>query len=160
MFNLKHDTKADALYLRLDDSRIIESEEVSPGVILDYNESNGIEMHHISKRSAKLDLSDVKIESVWHQTKDRRGRSVTCSPLSRSEGGEARGTGTERQRGMPAEAGSPEQPKPQHAKGMILEIGQAVSGGSMCHSQRKTLAVCRMCHLNAQDGSPNPRTQK
>ena len=62
---LKLDTKADALYLRLDDSRIIESEEVSPGVVLDFNESNdvvGIEMHRISKRSSKLDLSDIKIE--------------------------------------------------------------------------------------------------
>ena len=62
---LKLDTKADALYLRLDDSRIIESEEVSPGVVLDYNESNdvvGIEMRRISKRSSKLDLSDIKIE--------------------------------------------------------------------------------------------------
>ncbi len=64
---LNLDTQADALYLRLDESRIIESEEVSPGVILDYNESNevvGIEMHYISKRSSKLDLSDIKIESV------------------------------------------------------------------------------------------------
>ncbi|MCY4474723.1 MAG: DUF2283 domain-containing protein [Chloroflexi bacterium] len=67
VLNLKHDTNADVLYLRLDDSRIIESEEVSPGVILDYNESNevvGIEMHYISKRSSKLDLSDIEIESV------------------------------------------------------------------------------------------------
>jgi uncharacterized protein YuzE len=32
------DKAADALYLRLDDSKIIESEEVAPGVILDYNE--------------------------------------------------------------------------------------------------------------------------
>ena len=35
---LKVDHEADALYLRLDDSRIVESEEVSPGVVLDYNE--------------------------------------------------------------------------------------------------------------------------
>lgn len=32
------DKEADALYLRLDDSRIVESDEVAPGVILDYNE--------------------------------------------------------------------------------------------------------------------------
>lgn len=32
------DKEADALYLRLDDSKIIESDEVAPGVILDYNE--------------------------------------------------------------------------------------------------------------------------
>ncbi len=34
------DKNADALYLRLDDSVIVESAEVSPGVVLDYNESN------------------------------------------------------------------------------------------------------------------------
>ena len=41
------------LYLRLDDSKIIESEEVSPGVVLDFNESNqvvGIEILNLSKR--------------------------------------------------------------------------------------------------------------
>jgi len=44
---LKVDREAAALYLRLDDSPIAESEEVSPGVVLDYNEQNqvvGIEM--------------------------------------------------------------------------------------------------------------------
>ena len=44
---LSVDKQADALYLRLDDSPIVESEEVSPGVVLDYNESNevvGVEM--------------------------------------------------------------------------------------------------------------------
>ena len=34
---LKVDEKADALYLRLDESKIMESDEVSPGVILDFN---------------------------------------------------------------------------------------------------------------------------
>ena len=36
------DKEADALYLRLDASLITESEEVSPGVVLDYNESNEV----------------------------------------------------------------------------------------------------------------------
>ena len=40
--NLRVDRKADAPYLRLDDSAIVESEEVSPGVVLDYNESNEV----------------------------------------------------------------------------------------------------------------------
>ena len=39
---LQVDKEADALYLRLDDSRIVDSEEVSPGVVLDYNESNEV----------------------------------------------------------------------------------------------------------------------
>ena len=63
---LNVDKKADALYLRLDESRIVDSEEVSPGVVLDYNEANevvGVEMHNLSKRSSEVDLSDVQFES-------------------------------------------------------------------------------------------------
>lgn len=44
----------DALYLRLDDSKIMESEEVSEGIILDYNAEGkvvGIEVLYISQRS-------------------------------------------------------------------------------------------------------------
>ncbi len=61
------DKKADALYLRLDDSKIIESQEVSPGVILDYNEHNevvGIELLHLSKRSPNLKTSALEFEAV------------------------------------------------------------------------------------------------
>ena len=64
---LRVDEKADALYLRLDDSAIVESEEVSPGVVLDYNESNevvGVEMLHLSKRSASLNLSTLEFETA------------------------------------------------------------------------------------------------
>ena len=51
------DQEADALYLRLDESRIVESEEVAPGVVLDYNAENqvvGIENPHLSKRAPSL----------------------------------------------------------------------------------------------------------
>ena len=64
---LSVDMEADALYLRLDDSPIVESEEVSPGVVLDYNESNevvGVEMLHLSKRSSNLDLSALHFETA------------------------------------------------------------------------------------------------
>ena len=64
---LKVDKEADALYFRLDDSRIVESEEVSPGVVLDYNESNqvvGVEMLQLSKRSPDLDLSALRFETI------------------------------------------------------------------------------------------------
>ena len=59
------DKEADALYLRLDDSSIVQTEEVSPGVILDYNEAKevvGVEMLYLSKRSSSLDLSDLQFE--------------------------------------------------------------------------------------------------
>ena len=61
------DKQADALYLRLDDSKIIESEEVSPGVVLDYNEQNqvvGIEMLNLSARSAGLNLNALQYETT------------------------------------------------------------------------------------------------
>ncbi len=64
---LNVDKEADALYLRLDDSPIVESEEVSPGIVLDYNESNevvGVEMLHLSKRSPNLNLSALQFEMV------------------------------------------------------------------------------------------------
>ena len=64
---LSVDKQADALYLRLDDSPIVESEEVSPGVVLDYNESNevvGVEMLNLSKRSSSLNLSALQFETV------------------------------------------------------------------------------------------------
>ena len=64
---LSADKEADALYLRLDDSPIVESEEASPGVVLDCNESNeviGVEMLHLSKRSSNLNLSALQFETV------------------------------------------------------------------------------------------------
>ena len=61
------DKEADALYLQLDDSKIIESDEVAPGVILDYNDRNevvGIEMLYLSRRSRALDTTALEIETV------------------------------------------------------------------------------------------------
>ena len=61
------DKAADALYLRLDDSKIIESEEVSPGVVLDFNERNqvvGIEMLNLSQRSPKLDFRELQFQTA------------------------------------------------------------------------------------------------
>ena len=54
---LKVDEKADALYLRLDDSKILESEEVSPRVVLDFNADAqvvGVEILNLSKRFGKM----------------------------------------------------------------------------------------------------------
>jgi uncharacterized protein YuzE len=43
----------DALYLRLDDSDIVESEEIKDGIIFDYNKAGqvvGIEVLYLSKK--------------------------------------------------------------------------------------------------------------
>ena len=45
------DEQSDAVYFRLDDSVIVESEEVKPGFILDYNAKNeivGFEILHVA----------------------------------------------------------------------------------------------------------------
>ena len=59
MMELRVGQGADVIYLHLDESAIADSEEVSPGVVLDYNEANevvGREMLHLSKRSSHLNL--------------------------------------------------------------------------------------------------------
>ena len=64
---LKVDREADALCLRLDDSKIVESEEVSPGVVIDYNESNqvvGIEILGLSRRAPNLDPHELQFQTV------------------------------------------------------------------------------------------------
>ncbi len=61
------DREADALYLRLDDSEIVESEVVSPGLVLDYNDAKevvGVEMLRLSQRSSDLNLSALQFETV------------------------------------------------------------------------------------------------
>lgn len=61
------DHEADALYLRLDDSRIVESEEVSPGVVLDFNELDqvvGVEILGISKRAPSLNPREFQFQTV------------------------------------------------------------------------------------------------
>lgn len=64
---LKIDHETDALYLTLDESEAVESEEVSPGIIVDYNADNnvvGIEMLYLSKRTPKLDTGRLLFETV------------------------------------------------------------------------------------------------
>jgi uncharacterized protein YuzE len=61
------DQEADALYLRLDESKIIESEEVSPGVVLDFNAENqvvGVEILHLSRRAPKIEASKLIFETT------------------------------------------------------------------------------------------------
>ncbi len=59
------DEEADAVYWRLDDSAIVESEEVQPGVILDYNEDNqvvGVEILNVTQRVPLASLKQMRFE--------------------------------------------------------------------------------------------------
>ena len=62
---LHFDEKADALYLRLDDSKAVESEEVRPGVVLDFNEQDqvvGIEIRRVKERVPLANLRQMQFE--------------------------------------------------------------------------------------------------
>jgi uncharacterized protein YuzE len=64
---LKIDREADALYLTLDESAAVESEEVSPGIIVDYDDKGqvvGIEVLHLSRRAPNLDMGRLLFETV------------------------------------------------------------------------------------------------
>jgi uncharacterized protein YuzE len=59
------DEEADALYLRLDDSAIVESEEVSPGIVLDFNQDNqvvGVEILKVKERVPLANLRQIQFE--------------------------------------------------------------------------------------------------
>lgn len=61
------DPEADALYLRLNDAEIADSEQVASGVILDYDARDnvvGVEMLHLSKRARKVDLQRLLFETL------------------------------------------------------------------------------------------------
>lgn len=60
------DEEADALHLHLVDVHVEESEEVTPGVIVDYDKSNqvvGIEVLYLSKRPQPVNLMDFQFET-------------------------------------------------------------------------------------------------
>ncbi len=59
------DEEADAIYLRLDDSVIAESEEVQPGIVLDYNEDDqvvGVEILRVRERVPAANLRQMQFE--------------------------------------------------------------------------------------------------
>lgn len=64
---LKIDKESDTLYFRLDDDDIVESEEVQPGIILDFDESGrviGIEILSLSTRFAPEKLRTLLFETA------------------------------------------------------------------------------------------------
>jgi uncharacterized protein YuzE len=64
---LKVDEEGDALYFRLDESPIVESEEVEPGIILDFNSDGkvvGVEMLNLSLRINPEQLKILQYETA------------------------------------------------------------------------------------------------
>jgi uncharacterized protein YuzE len=64
---IRVDKENDALYFRFDERQIVESEEVEPGVILDYDANEqvvGIEILRISSRASKEELSSIHFQAA------------------------------------------------------------------------------------------------
>ncbi|MEN6641361.1 MAG: DUF2283 domain-containing protein [Armatimonadia bacterium] len=64
---LKVDRENDAVYLRLSEGKIIESEEVQPGVILDFDAEGrviGLELLGFAKRISPDILQTVQLETA------------------------------------------------------------------------------------------------
>ncbi|MFW6048441.1 MAG: DUF2283 domain-containing protein [Candidatus Natronoplasma sp.] len=62
---VKVDMESNALYFRLSEEEIVESEETSSGVILDYDKDGrvvGIEILNIKNQFSIEDLSNMKVE--------------------------------------------------------------------------------------------------
>jgi uncharacterized protein YuzE len=63
---IKVDRENDALYFRLDDNQILESEEVRPGIILDFDEKDqvvGVEFLGISARATQEELTNLQFQT-------------------------------------------------------------------------------------------------
>lgn len=63
---LKIDKASDALYLRLDEDAIVESQEVEPGVVLDFDAQGrvvGIEILALSTRTGPDTLRLIQLET-------------------------------------------------------------------------------------------------
>lgn len=64
---IKVDKETDTLYFRLDESRVVESEEVQPGVILDFDAENrvvGVEFLNVSTRVSQDELNNLQYKAA------------------------------------------------------------------------------------------------
>ena len=64
-FKLRYDRLSDALYIRIGEGKVADSEEVAPGIILDYGENGkviGMEVLWFSKR--RVDLNKLVTEGI------------------------------------------------------------------------------------------------
>lgn len=62
---MHYDQQVDALHLSLDEADVVESEEVKPGIIFDFNAAGevvGIELLDVKRRLPNADLTELKFE--------------------------------------------------------------------------------------------------
>lgn len=64
---LRYDADVDAAYITLSDAPIVDSEEVRPGLVLDYDAEDrivGIEILHVQKQRPDIDLRRLELETA------------------------------------------------------------------------------------------------
>ncbi len=64
---IKINKDSDTLYFRLDENSIVESEEVRPGVILDFDKNDkvvGVEFLGVSERATDAELSTMQFQTA------------------------------------------------------------------------------------------------
>ncbi len=62
---LQYDAKVDALYVRLADVPVAESEELRPGVVLDYDDQGrvvGVELLNVKKQLPNADVTTMQLD--------------------------------------------------------------------------------------------------
>jgi uncharacterized protein YuzE len=62
---LRYDPQVDAAYITLDESPVVESEEVRPGIVLDLDSQNrvvGIEILNVRRTLPQADLNRLELE--------------------------------------------------------------------------------------------------
>lgn len=60
-----YDPNVDAIYLRLGDAKIVESEEVRPGIVLDFDSQDrvvAVEILNVRKQFPDADPRDLRLE--------------------------------------------------------------------------------------------------
>lgn len=65
MMNLRYDANVDALYLRLGDAKIVESEEVRPGIVLDYDSDDrvvAVEILNVRRQFPDADPGNMRLD--------------------------------------------------------------------------------------------------
>ena len=62
---LKVDLKSDALYFRISEDKIKDSEEIKPGIVVDYARSGkvvGIEVLGLKRKFSLAELSNIQVD--------------------------------------------------------------------------------------------------
>ena len=60
----QYDLETDMLYIKLSDKLSSESEEISPGIVLDYDEKNQVVGVEIEDASQKVDLARLELKAL------------------------------------------------------------------------------------------------